>query len=158
MLVAPSCLTLATPWAAAHQALLSMRFSRQEYWNELLFRSPEDLPDPEIEPRFPALQADSLLTELQGEPQSFIISVLNKIFFIFSPSWIFIIYIKENVAGKIVKETETSSSYKFAKDQVLSISGQYNYPVNWLSSLLWTEIINLCVINSIIGDPFSYFS
>ena len=147
-----------TPQTAAHQALLSMRFSRQEYWSELPFPSPEDLPDPEIEPRFPALQADFLLTELQGKPQSFIISVLNKIFFIFSPSWIFIIYIKKNVTGQIVKETETSSSYKFAKDQVPSISGQYNYTVNWLSSLLWTEIINLCVINLIIGDPFSYFS
>ena len=31
--VAQSCLTLATPWTAAHQALLSMGFSRQEYWS-----------------------------------------------------------------------------------------------------------------------------
>ena len=41
-----------------------MEFSRQEYWSELPFPSPGDLPDPGIEPGSPALQADSLLTEL----------------------------------------------------------------------------------------------
>ena len=41
-----------------------MGFSRQEYWSGLPFPSPEDLPDPGIEPRSPALQADSLLSEL----------------------------------------------------------------------------------------------
>ena len=43
----------ATPWTVACQAPLSMRFSRQEYWSELLFPSPGDLPDPEIEPGSP---------------------------------------------------------------------------------------------------------
>ena len=57
-LVAKSCLTLATSWTVARQAPLSMRFSRQEYWNGLPFLSPGDLPDPGIEPRFPTLQAD----------------------------------------------------------------------------------------------------
>ena len=37
-----------------------MGFSRQEYWRGLLFPSPGDLPDPEIDPGSPALQADSL--------------------------------------------------------------------------------------------------
>ena len=58
----------ATPWAAAHQAPLSMGFSRQEYWHGLPFPSPGDLPDPGIKPRSPALQADSLPTELTGKP------------------------------------------------------------------------------------------
>ena len=44
----------------AHQAPLSMGFSTQEYWSGLPFPSPEDLPDPGIEPRSPALQVDSL--------------------------------------------------------------------------------------------------
>ena len=57
-----------TPWTAANQAPLSMGFSRQGYWNGLPIPSPEDLPDPGIEPGSPALQADSLLTELQGKP------------------------------------------------------------------------------------------
>ena len=56
--------TLATPWTVACQAPLSMEFSRQEYWSELPFPSPGDLPDPGIEPGSPALQADDLLTEL----------------------------------------------------------------------------------------------
>ena len=45
-----------------------MGFSRQEYWSGLLFPSPGNLPDPGIEPRSPALQADSLLTEVQRKP------------------------------------------------------------------------------------------
>ena len=40
----------ATPWTVAHQAPLSMGFSRQEYWSGWPFPPPEDLPDPEIEP------------------------------------------------------------------------------------------------------------
>ena len=84
-----------TPWTVAHQAPLSMEFSRQEYWSKLLFSTPGDLSDPGIEPvsltppligrqipyycitwethiyvypgikpGSPALQADSLPTEL----------------------------------------------------------------------------------------------
>jgi len=45
-----------------------MGFSRQEYWSELPFPSPEDLPDPGTEPRCPALQVNSLPSELQGSP------------------------------------------------------------------------------------------
>ena len=60
-LVAKSFPTLETPQTVAFQAPLSMGFSRQEYWSGLLFPSPGDLPNPEIEPRSPALQADSLL-------------------------------------------------------------------------------------------------
>ena len=44
-----------TPWTVAHQAPLSVGFSRQEYWSGLPFPSPEDLPDPGIEPMSPAL-------------------------------------------------------------------------------------------------------
>jgi len=44
-----------------------MGFSRQEYWNWLPFSSPGDLPDTGIEPRSPALQADSLPSELPGK-------------------------------------------------------------------------------------------
>ena len=54
----------ATPWTIAHQAPLSMGFSRQEYWSGLSFPSPGDLPNPGIEHGSPALQADSLPNEL----------------------------------------------------------------------------------------------
>ena len=46
-----SCVRLfATPWTIARQALLSMEFSRQEYWSGLPFISPGDLPNPGIKP------------------------------------------------------------------------------------------------------------
>ena len=46
--------------------ILSMEFSRQEYWSGLRFPSPGDLPNPGIEPGSPALQADALLSEPYG--------------------------------------------------------------------------------------------
>ena len=62
--VTKSCLTLVLTWTVACQAPLSMGFSRQEYWSGLPFPSPGDLSNPGIEPGSPALQADSLPTEL----------------------------------------------------------------------------------------------
>ena len=56
------------PWTVACQAPLSIGFSRQEYWSGLPFPSPGDLPNLGIEPGSPALQADSLPTELWGKP------------------------------------------------------------------------------------------
>ena len=66
--VAKLCLTLETPWSVARQDPLSMVFPRQEYWGGLPISSPGDNPDPGIEAGSPALQADSLSTELQGKP------------------------------------------------------------------------------------------
>ena len=45
-----------------------MGFSRQEYWSGLPFPSPGDLPDPGMEPRSPALEADALTSEPPGKP------------------------------------------------------------------------------------------
>ena len=58
----------ATPWTVAHQAPLSMKFSRQEYQSGLPFPPPGDLPHPGINPSFPALQADSLPLSHQRSP------------------------------------------------------------------------------------------
>ena len=55
-------------WTVARQAPLSMGFCRQEYWSGLPCPSPGDLPDPGIETRSPALQADSLLFGQSGKP------------------------------------------------------------------------------------------
>ena len=49
-------------------APLSMGFPRQEYWSGLPFPSPGNFPNPGIEPRSPALQADSLPFEPPGKP------------------------------------------------------------------------------------------
>ena len=59
----------ATPWTVAHQAPLSMGFSRQECWSGLPFPPPGDLPNAGIELASPAslaLQTDSLLLNHQG--------------------------------------------------------------------------------------------
>ena len=58
----------ATLWTVAYQAPPSMEFSRQEYWSGLPFPFPGDLPDPGIEPGFPPLKADALLSEPPRKP------------------------------------------------------------------------------------------
>ena len=57
----------ATPWTVAYQAPPSMEFSRQEYWSGLPFPSPGYLPDPGMELRSSALQADILPSEPPGK-------------------------------------------------------------------------------------------
>ena len=59
----------ATPWTLAYWAPLSLEFSRQEYWSGLPFPPPEDLPNPGIELRSLALQADALLSEPRASKQ-----------------------------------------------------------------------------------------
>ena len=59
---------IVTPQTVAHQPPLSWGFSRQEYQSRLAFPSPGDLPNPGIKPSSPALQADSLRSELPGKP------------------------------------------------------------------------------------------
>ena len=55
----------------AHQAPLSMGFSRQEYWSGLPCPPPGDLPNPGIKPRYPALQeTDSFPSEPPGKPKN----------------------------------------------------------------------------------------
>ena len=61
----------------------SMEFSRSEYWSGQPFHSPGDLPNPGIEARSPALQADSLPAEPQGKPKNTgvgSLSLLQRIF------------------------------------------------------------------------------
>ena len=67
-----------TQWTVVHQAPPSMGFSRQQYWSRLPFPSPGDLPDPGIEPGSPALQADSLPTEVLEKP--FIIYIAYRFY------------------------------------------------------------------------------
>ena len=66
--VAQLCQLSGTPLTVGHQATLFMGFPRQEYWSGLPFPSPGNLPDPGIKPVSPALQADSLQSELPEKP------------------------------------------------------------------------------------------
>ena len=75
VLVAQSCLTV-TPWTVALPGSQSMEFSRQGYWSGLPFPSLGDLSDLGIEPRSPALQADSQILyhlSYQGSPEPWVI-------------------------------------------------------------------------------------
>ena len=58
----------ATPRTVAHQAPLSMKFSRQEYWSGLPCPPPGHLPNPRIEPESPAWQADCSPLSHRGSP------------------------------------------------------------------------------------------
>ena len=68
VLVTQSCLTLCDPMDCNPPGSSVHEFSKQEYWSQLLFPSPGGLPDQGIEPRSPALQADSLPSEIKGSP------------------------------------------------------------------------------------------
>ena len=59
---------LVTPQTVAHQPSLFMGFPRQEYWSELPFFPPGDLPNPGIEPASPALAGGFFTTEPPGKP------------------------------------------------------------------------------------------
>ena len=63
-----------TPWTVAHQAPLSMGYSRQEYWSGLPFPPPGDLPNPGIKPMCPALSI--FTSEPPGTPN--ITQKINK--------------------------------------------------------------------------------
>ena len=57
IVISQSCPTLCNPRTVAHQAPLSMGFSRQECWSGLPCPPPGDLPDPGTEPGSPELQS-----------------------------------------------------------------------------------------------------
>ena len=80
-----------TLWTVACHAPMSMEFSRQEYWGGLPFPSPEDLPDPGIEPGSPSLQADSFLSEPSRKPRKSLARSMSRRFFPMFSSRSFII-------------------------------------------------------------------
>ena len=57
----------AAPWTVACQAPLSMRILQARIWSGFVSPAPGDLPNPRVEPRSPALQVDSLLSEPPGK-------------------------------------------------------------------------------------------
>ena len=74
-----------TLWTVALQAPLSMEFSRQQYWSELPFPTPVDLPNPGVELGSPAFQADSLPSEPPGKPKNTAVGSLSLRQGIFPP-------------------------------------------------------------------------
>ena len=85
-----------TTWTVAHQAPLSMKFSRQEYWSGLPFPPPGDPPNAGIKPRTPALQADSLPSELFEKPLPRLGEILENKFDL-GESWLIFLHHKVSV-------------------------------------------------------------
>ena len=70
--------SFAIPCTVDHQPPLSMGFPRQEYWRGLPFPSPEDLPNPEIEPASPAWSGEFFTTEPSEKPCFHILATVNN--------------------------------------------------------------------------------
>ena len=71
-----------TPWTVAHQAPLSVGFSRQEHWSGLPCPPPGDLPNLRIEPAsaFPALQVGFFIVYLQEQIKSILKNPIMNLF------------------------------------------------------------------------------
>ena len=68
------------PWTIVYQSPLSMGLPRQEYWSDLPFPSPGDLPDPGTEPMSSAWQVDSLTLSHLGSPYIYIHTHIKSIY------------------------------------------------------------------------------
>ena len=80
----PVCTCVCCACGQEPPRLLCLRgFSRQEYWSRSSGPLLRDLPSPEIEPRSPALQADSLLSEPPGKPKNTGVGSLSLLQWIF---------------------------------------------------------------------------
>ena len=83
------------PWPVAHQAPLSMAFSRQDYWSGFPFPSPEDLPDPGIKPVSYALAGEFFTMSHLGRPTIMCSYILKH--------WLFLSYNKVDSNHYILK-------------------------------------------------------
>ena len=118
----------ANPWAVAHQAPLSMGFSRQEYWSGLPFPPPEERPNPGIEPWSPASQADYLPFELHG---SLLLSLYpNKRSIHFK-----IPLMRKKQRHYFTNKGPSSQSYRFSSSHVWM--WELDYKESWAPKNLW---------------------
>ena len=90
-----SCqICFAMPWTVAHQAPLSMKFSRQEYWSGLPFSPSGDLPRPGIEPVVPVacigLAGRFFTTEPPRNCCVYIYTHINIISVLYTIYWVYI--------------------------------------------------------------------
>ena len=87
------------PWPTACQTPLNMRFSRQECWSGLPYPTLRDLPDPGIEPTFPASPALAGLFFTAASPGK---SKTKKLWNVLLENWIFLLSINIFLVGKIL--------------------------------------------------------
>ena len=117
-------------WTIAHQALLSMGFSRQEYWSGLPFPSPGDLPKPENEPRSHILQADSIL-------ELYINEILLKVLH----AWLLSLSTNISVIFLFVVDINSFSFFISELHFVVWIYHKFNILVASNLRQLWTKLL-----------------
>ena len=89
-----SCIQLfAILWTVAHHTPLSIGFSRQQSWSGLPILSPGDFLNSGTESRSPALQTDSLLSEVPGKPIKYLESYSTHYFLSFSKMHLIVSYV-----------------------------------------------------------------
>ena len=108
----------ASLWTAAHQAPLSLEFSRQEYWSRFPFPTPGELPDPETETEslvFPVLAGGPLPLVPHEKPMHMIFGIT---FFLHCslPRGVKVTIV-EKAMWKICKSTTSSSQQAKSKSE-----------------------------------------
>ena len=119
-LVAQSCPTLCDPKDCSLQAPLSKGFSRQEYWSGLLCPPPGD----GVEPRYPALQVDSLPSEPPGKSKNTGVDSLSLLQGIFSTG-------------------ELNQGLQHCKWILYQVSYQGSLPIKKISSVQFSRVDSL---------------
>ena len=127
------------PWTVAYPASPSMGFSRQEYWSELPFPPPGDLPDPGIEPKSPespALHVDAFPTELWNSPINHV--VVGNLF-------ILSVFHFPNLCAVCLKSLQLCPS--------LYDPMEYSPPGSPVHRILWARILEWVDISFPRGSP-----
>ena len=157
----------ASPWT-----IQSMHFSRPEYWSGWPFPSPGDLPNLGIEPRSPALQADSLPAEPQGNPKNTGVGSLSllqrifptqdsnwgllhcrRIFYQLSYQWILLTKKYRAPVSNTAPTTAAPARLKFNK--IKNSIRQSHWPHFKCCLLYWTVKLQRISINSEILTEYS---
>ena len=119
--------------------------SRQGYWSGWPFPSPGDLPDPGIEPRSLALQADSIPTELQGKPLSPLPK--SEIKHLFLEYFLFLLSVSYIVTSLAVNsDLPTSKVWIWGLHALDSIG--LSFPCHWSQRKTWTALSSVCWMSS----------
>ena len=133
VLVAQSCLTLCIPMDCSLPGCSGILLARILEWVAIPFSG--DLPDPGIEPRSPALQADSLLSEIPGKP------------------FLFLFYIMTTRFNKKTWQSEGTKILVFSVHLIIPHSHPRTFPVplDWLLSSRWPGSL-LYVLKILVGS------
>ena len=143
-----------TPWTVACHAPLSIEFFRHQYWSELPFPSPGDLPDSGIEPNLPHCRQIIYPLNHQGSPIITSMSLKNKIqLTLFHQMWKSLIYLKLIFKKMPFSATSINKILSGGNSSVIgnSVTSFYRFCI-WLwkapSQILESESVSCSVVYS----------